>query len=121
MQNGEQTLANKETPLKAMRQKALNNLILFHNALVRPLKYPEGITIDNVCYGEIVKLPTEKTTSRLEDSEFWKRLVKDKEDTGFNIGDRVLYDSKINIVICGKSYHLVSYFLGKLNNEQNNN
>ncbi len=121
MQNGEQTLANKEVPLKTMRQKALNNLILFHNALVRPLKYPEGITIDNVYYGEIVKLPTEKTTSRLEDSEFWKRLVKDKEDTGFSLGDRVLYDSKINIVICGKNYHLVSYFLGKIKNEQTNN
>ncbi len=121
MQNKEQTVPTKEVQTKIVRQKTVNRLVLFHNALVKPLKFPDGIAIENISYGEIVKLPSDKATSRWEDSESWKRLINDKEDNGFKVGDRVLYDSKTNVVIYGKNYHLVSYFLGKITDEQNNN
>ncbi len=121
MQNKEQSLPNKVGQTKIVRQSTMSSLVLFHNALVKPLKFPENISIDNLCYGEVVKLPADSATNRFQDGEEWKRLIKDKADSGFKVGDRVLYDSKTNVVICGKNFHLVSYFLGKINDEQNNN
>lgn len=120
MSNKEETLPRIMSEAKPVSATTLLRLILFREALIQPLRFPENIRIENVCYGEIIKLPTDEGGSRFSDGEEWKKLLPSKNENTYNVGDKVLYNCncKSIVVMDGVKLHLVSYFMGKINDEK---
>jgi hypothetical protein len=121
MSNKEETFPRIMAEAKPVSPKTLSRLVLFREALIQPLKFPENIRIENVCYGQIIKLPTDEECSRFSDGEEWKKFLPSKNETGYNVGDKVLYNCncKSIVVMDGVKLHLVSYFMGKIKDEKN--
>ena len=121
MSNTEETLPRKMADAKPVSAKTLRSLVLFREVLIQPLKFPENIRIEDVCYGEIIKLPTDDGGGRFSDGEEWKKLLPSKNENAYNVGDRVLYNRncKSIVIMDGVKLHLVSYFMGKINDEKN--
>jgi hypothetical protein len=118
MQQKEHASDQPETETKRVSKKTLNSLELYNDAIVRPMKKPNNIKIDHGYFGEIIKLPSGGASYRYDAGEEWKKVLKKERE--FNVGDRVMYSCKLNIMMDGEQLHLVGYFFGKLREDISN-
>ena len=93
---------------KRVDEKSLKKLVFFYDTLVRPIKEKEGTVQGSMYVGEIIKLPKPEP----DEGEEWKALLHKKER--YQVGDKVLYYMKSNIILDNELLHLVSSFTGKL-------
>jgi hypothetical protein len=95
---------------RQVSEKTLKNLVFFHDVLVKPIKPTEKFGRLSIYVGEVLKLPS--STSQYDEGESWKSLIK--KDKDFNVGDKVMYSYKSNIILDNVLLHLVSGFAGKI-------
>lgn len=110
------TLRKNDAVIKGLssgkvKMETLNNIILTQETLVRPIKTREVAFNQSIYYGKIIKLPVEREPYR-EDGDSWKALIEKKKE--YEVGDKVLYTHKTNILLDNELLHLVFGFSGKL-------
>ncbi|MGP8215672.1 MAG: hypothetical protein ACLQQ4_08935 [Bacteroidia bacterium] len=90
--------------------------MLANEYLVRPYKANDTSFNRNIYFGEIIKLPAVLDINYAEGDE-WKALLK--KGIEYNIGDKVLYSFKSNILLDNELLHVVGCFTGKILTEKN--
>lgn len=95
---------------RKVSKETLKKIILNNEAIVRPLKSENAIRHSRVYFGEILKLPA--INSDCVDGDEWKALVK--KETDFDVGDKVIYNYKYDIILDNELLHIVGCFAGKL-------
>ncbi len=106
----------KEFNSRRVSEETLKNLLLANEYLVRPYKANDTSFNRNIYFGEIIKLPAVLDINYAEGDE-WKALLK--KGIEYNIGDKVLYSFKSNILLDNELLHVVGCFTGKILTEKN--
>jgi len=101
----------KEFNSRKVSEKTLKSLMLTSEYLVRPHKSNDKSFNRSIYFGEIIKLPSALDSNYIEGDE-WKALLK--KETDYNLGDKVLYSFKSNILLDNELLHVVGCFCGKI-------
>lgn len=102
-------MTKKHTP--EIKNSLLENIEIYSDYLVQPLKSEGNGRMNNIYTGIILKIPKKTMTDYLSGDE-WKALVSAK--TEFMVGDKVLYTNHCGIVLYGKILHLVPWLVGRI-------
>ena len=104
----------KSIPTWKVKEETLTRLVLYNETLIRPLNVKEIFGNNGVYFGEVIKLPRTQG-QEYDESEKWKALIEKEKE--INVGDKVIYSYRSNIILDNELLHLASFFVGKIVSE----